>query len=97
VNRVRVSRQVAEFLSALAPEPRKRLRRSLHLLEKDQGDIKSLEGGLSGYQRLRSGSYRVILRRTLSEGHALIDCVFAEKRALVYELFAQVLHGSRKL
>lgn len=91
MSRVRLSRQVAEFLASLPPDPRKRLRHALHLLEKEVGDIKALEGPLSSYLRLRSGSYRVILRRRLEAGQAIFDCLFAERRSLVYEVFSRLL------
>lgn len=86
-----LSRQVAEFLASLPPDPRKRLRHALHLLEEEDGDLKALEGPLAGYLRLRSGSYRVILRRRLEAGQVVFDCLFAERRSLVYEVFSHIL------
>ena len=83
--------QVVDFFGQLAPEPRKKLRLALRRLEQENGDIKSLEGKLAGYQRLRSGSHRVIFARKVRNGRSQIDCVFAEHRALVYEVFTAAL------
>jgi len=35
----------------------------------------------------------VILRFFAAGGQRVARCVFAEKRAVVYELFAEILHG----
>lgn len=91
--RVELDPQVADFVRALAPEPRKRLREGLRGLEQDKGDIKQLEADLAGYARLRVGGYRVIVRFFGEGGQRVARCVFAEKRAVVYELFAEILRG----
>ena len=88
---VNLSSQVVEFFGQLAPEPRKSLRLALRRLEQERGDIKSLEGKLAGFQRLRSGSHRVIFARKVRNGRPEIDCVFAEHRSLVYEVFTAAL------
>ena len=86
--RVRLSAQVVEFVRSQAPEPRRRLRSALRALTREQGDLKPLEGPLQEYHRLRIGSYRVILRYASSK---TIECVFAERRNVVYEVFAETL------
>ena len=91
--RVELDPQVADFVRALAPEPRRRLRKALHGLEQEKGDIKQLEADLAGYARLRAGSYRVLVRFFTKRGQRIALCVFAEKRAVVYELFAEILRG----
>ena len=91
--RVELDPQVADFVRALAPEPRKRLREGLHGLEQEKGDIKQLEADLAGYTRLRVGGYRFIVRFFAEGGQRVARCVFAEKRAVVYELFAEILRG----
>jgi mRNA-degrading endonuclease RelE of RelBE toxin-antitoxin system len=53
--RVELDPQVADFVGALAPEPRKRLRQAIHGLKQEQGDLKQLEADLAGYVRLRVG------------------------------------------
>jgi len=85
--KVNLAAQIVEFFGRLAPEPRKKLRAALRGLEREQGDIKSLEGKLTGYQRMRSGSHRVIFTRKVRCGKPEIDCIFAEHRSLVYEIF----------
>jgi len=91
--RVELEPQVADFVRSLAPEPRKRLREGLRGLEQDKGDIKQLEADLAGYARLRAGGYRVIVRFFAQGSQRVVRCVFAEKRAVVYELFAEILRG----
>jgi mRNA-degrading endonuclease RelE of RelBE toxin-antitoxin system len=86
--RARVAAQVAGFVRRTAPEPRRRLRRALRDLEKGKGDIKPLEGPLQDYFRLRVWSYRVILSYGPS---STIDCIFAERRGIVYEVFANAM------
>jgi mRNA interferase RelE/StbE len=82
--RVRIRAQVKEFLETLAPEPRRRLKFGLKTLAKERGDRLALREKLSGYYRLRIGSYRVIYRY-LPGG--ILECVFAEQRSLVYQIF----------
>lgn len=93
--KVEVSAQVVDFVSRLAPEPRLRLSQALRELARDKGDIQPLEGPLEGYPRLSVGGYRVILAYT---GRQTIQCVFAEKRGLVYEVFSELVteHLTRK-
>jgi mRNA-degrading endonuclease RelE of RelBE toxin-antitoxin system len=91
--RVELDPQVADFVRSLAPEPRRRLRESLRGLEQDKGDIRQLEADLAGYARLRVGTYRVLVRFVARGGHRVARCVFAEKRSVVYELFAEILRG----
>jgi mRNA-degrading endonuclease RelE of RelBE toxin-antitoxin system len=95
MTRVNLADQVVEFVGQLAPEPRKKLRFALRQLQREQGDIKTLEGKLTGYMRLRSGSYRVIFTRRVRDGNPEIDCIFAERRALVYEVFTTAMALSK--
>ena len=85
---VRLAPQVVEFVRSLAPEPRRRMRAALRDLAKDHGDVRPLEGPLQDYCRLRVGPYRVILRYTTRR---VIECVFAERRSLVYEVFSDMM------
>jgi mRNA interferase RelE/StbE len=84
--KVEVSAQVIDFIRRQAPEPRRRLRQALKELARDKGDIRALEGPLDGYCRLRVNAYRIIF--CYSE-RGSIQCVFAERRSIVYEVFAQ--------
>ncbi len=86
--RVEVSRQVADFVRQQAPEPRRMLRRALKELSQDKGDVKPQEAPLDEYCRLRVRGYRIIVHYT---SRGAIQCVFAERRSIVYEVFAQLL------
>ena len=81
---VHIAEQVAAFGSRLAPEPRRAVKKALRDLKEELGDIRSLEGSLSGYYRLRIGRYRVVFAYK-SDGS--IAALFIEERRLVYELF----------
>ena len=85
---VRISSQVETFLASLAPEPKKRLRAALVALGKGEGDMKALEDDLAGFYRLRVARYRVVFCYRAPD---TIDCIFAEERSMVYELFSALL------
>jgi mRNA-degrading endonuclease RelE of RelBE toxin-antitoxin system len=89
--KIKVSAQVVEFVRGLSPDPRRRLRLAIRSLARGGGDVRALEGDLADYWRLSVGSYRVIFWRSAT----IIECVFAEKRSIVYEIFAEELR--RKL
>lgn len=86
--KVEVSPQVAEFLRRQPPEVRRLLRGALRELALGKGDVKPLEGPLEGYCRLRAGAYRVVFAYA---GRRTIQCIFAERRSIVYEVLAQAL------
>ena len=88
---IKLSAQVAEFARGLPPQPRRQLRLAIRSLAQSRGDLRALEGELSGYWRLRVGSYRVIVWHSAT----VIECVFAERRSIIYEVFAEELR--RKL
>ncbi len=94
--RVEISQQVLDFVRALAPEPRRALRLGLREFEKQRGDIKQLEGELSGWCRLRVRSYRVIFRFEIAGGERVARCVFAERRQVVYALFVNEIKRLRE-
>jgi mRNA-degrading endonuclease RelE of RelBE toxin-antitoxin system len=89
--KVRVSKQVEAFVKSLAPDPRKRLRLAIKGLADSDGDIKPLEGTLAGCARLRIAGYRVIFKERAERGVRIVDCIHAERRALVYEIFVRLL------
>src|SRR5437868_1349222 len=89
--RVKVEAQVESFVKALAPEPRRRLTQAIKALAQNKGDIKRLEGKLQGFNRLRIAGFRVIFRERAEKGQRIVDCVFAENRAVVYELFVKLV------
>ena len=88
--KVRVAPQVESFVKSLAPEPRRALRQAIKALSQDKGDVKRLEGKLSGYHRLRVGHYRLIYAERFEGGTRFIDCLFSKERAVVYDLFLQL-------
>ena len=89
--RVRVGRQVEDFLRALAPEPRRALWRGLKGLAKGTGDLRQLDGRLAPYWRLRVGRMRVVFAIKAAVGERQVLCFYAGYRATVYELVAQLL------
>jgi mRNA interferase RelE/StbE len=89
MSKVVVHGQAERFVRALAPEPRRRLIKALKALP--SGEIKALEGRLAGYFRLRVGGYRIIFADSVKNKVRTFDCIFAERRPVVYELFEQIL------
>lgn len=89
--RVRLGAQVADFIETLAPEPKRRLRAALKGIEGGKSDIKSLEGKLSGFYRLRSGRIRVVYQERFVRGQRQICCFYADYRSSVYDVFEQLL------
>lgn len=83
-HRVLVREQVKGFIATLGPESRRKIRLALRGLESERGDCLPLKERLSGYHRLRVGSYRVVYRYVPGK---VIECVFAEERGLIYNLF----------
>lgn len=90
-SKIRIEAQVEAFVKSLAPEPRRKLRLAIKGLEDGSGDIRALEGNLAGYDRLSVAGYRIIYKERASRGVRIIDLVFAERRALVYEIFTRIL------
>lgn len=88
---IKPSQQVADFVRSLPPEPRRQLRLAIRALASGGGDVKALEGDLAGYWRLRVGGYRVIFSRSAT----IIECIHAQRRSIIYEIFAEELR--RKL
>jgi len=88
---IKLGAQVEQYVKSLAPEPRGRVTAAIKGLAKNQGDIKQLEGRLQAYSRLRIAGHRVIFRESAKRGERLIECIFAEKRSLVYDLFIRLL------
>ena len=82
--RVRVEVQIKDFVVSLGMEHRRAIKRAIQQLASEQGDIKALGDDLEGFYRLRVGPFRVIFR--YREGK-VIECVYVNRRALVYEVF----------
>jgi mRNA-degrading endonuclease RelE of RelBE toxin-antitoxin system len=83
---VLVREQVKKFIGSLAPDSRKKIRKALRELEAGPGNCLPLRENLAGYHRLRTGGYRIVFRYRPGR---VIECVFAEERSLVYQLFAR--------
>jgi mRNA interferase RelE/StbE len=81
---VKVRPQVWVFATTLGLEHRRAFKRAVTRLATEKGDIRALGDKLSGYYRLKVARYRVIFRYTPGQ---VIECVFAEERKLVYEIF----------
>jgi len=80
---VRISDQVRDFVSQLPPISKKRIRAGLRGLENLEGDIKDLERQIDGYCRLRVYQFRIVIK--VQPKH--VDCIFIERRNIVYEVF----------
>lgn len=91
--RVLLAAQVVDFVRRLPPEPRRRLRHALRDLGHERGDIEALEPPLQGYCRLRVGGYRVVFAYAR---RGTVECIFAERRSVVYELLVERLRDRLK-
>jgi len=91
MKRIEVSDQVRRFVRSLAPDPRKQLRSALRELAHERGNIKPLEGPLKDFFRLRVRDYRIIFQ--YSPTGKAVQCVFAERRDLIYEVFEKLMHA----
>ena len=82
--KVMVEPQVAEFAATLGIQHRRELKRAILGLAEERGDIHALTDQLAGFYRLRVSRFRIIFRYRPGKQ---IQCVFAEERKLVYDLF----------
>ena len=89
--KVEIAEQVALFVGRQAPEPRRVLRAALRLLEREQGNIKALEGPLREFYRLRVRGYRIIFAYKTTPKQRVVRCIFAERRNAIYEIFEEML------
>ncbi len=86
--KVKVRGQVWTFASTLGLEHRRAFKRAVLGLATEKGDLKALGDPLSGYHRLKVARYRVIFRYIPGR---IIECVYAEERKLIYEIFESEL------
>lgn len=93
MTKIRVSAQVEGFVKSLAPEPRHALRGGIKALAHGRGDLKHLEGELAGWSRLRVHTYRVVFTEIWRDGQRIVDCVYANRRSVVYDLFKEILRN----
>ena|SRR2546425_13260049 len=86
--------QPEAFIKSLAPEPRRALRQAIKQLAdgKTAGlDLRTLEGMLQGYMRLRVRTYRVIYTVTAEDKGPSLTILAAGPRSTVYEAFEKIL------
>src|SRR5436190_14426676 len=85
--------QPEAFIKALAPEPRREIRRAIKQFAggKTTGlDLRALEGRLQGYMRLRVRIYRIIYQ-VAAEGGPTIRLLAAGPRSTAYDAFEALL------
>ena len=90
--KIELAEQVVVFVKSLAPEPRRRLTLAIKDLAEEAGEITTLRANFEGYWRLRVNDYRVIFWYVSAQ---VIRCELAERRSVVYELFALELKKRR--
>lgn len=91
--RISASEQVQQWLVALPPESKHRIRLALRGLAHGRGDIRGLSHELEGYCRLRVGGYRMIYRQ-ISRDEILLE--YAQSRDRVYELYRLYLQNRQE-
>jgi mRNA-degrading endonuclease RelE of RelBE toxin-antitoxin system len=91
--KISASEQVSDWLCALPPQTKRRVRTTMRALSKGKGDIMGLQGSLEGLNRLRIGGIRIVFRQ-ISGQEILLE--YANTRDVIYELFEQILGGRGK-
>jgi mRNA interferase RelE/StbE len=86
---IELEQQVVDFIRSLPPQPRQNLRRAVKNLQRENGDIRALEGELEGFYRLRVQRYRLIFFYQVRGTRRFIRCVYVAPRNIVYEIFAE--------
>lgn len=89
--RVIIRQQVHDYLSTLAPVPRRKLWAGIKALADSKGDVLQLEGSLHPYWRLRVGRTRVVFQETSHAGERVLVCFFAASRPTVYKIMEQMI------
>lgn len=89
---VRLSDQVNQYVRRQPPETRRRLKDALRGLAAGTGDVKSLEGSLAGYARLRVGGHRIIFATEAGAKGPIVNCLYVNQRGIVYEIFEKLLN-----
>jgi hypothetical protein len=90
-SRVVIRRQVHDFITALAPVPRRKLWVGIKGLPNGRGDVIQLEGKLSPYFRLRVDKIRVVFEEKTVAGERVLVCFFADYRSTVYKTLSQLI------
>jgi len=79
------------FIRCQSPDSRRALREALHAVEKGEAFPEPLENQLEGFYKFKVSDFRLILQSVPSETGPGLRVVFAERRAVVYELFRRLL------
>ena len=89
--KVLLEAQVVDFIRRQSPDIRKSLRDKFHRVE--NGDLfpEPLEDELEGFYKLKCERCRILLKAESGESGPVFKAVFAERRAVIYELFKQML------
>ena len=91
--KILASDEVQQWLIALPPETKKRVRSALRDLQNGRGDIKALQGELEGFCRLRIGGLRIVYSQHRGQ---IIRLEYADSRDVVYETFLKVLQEKNR-
>jgi len=89
--KITLEQQPLEFIKRQPPESRRRLRDSLHAIERGAAFPEPLEDELEGFYKVKVEGYRLILQSVTSEEGPRFRVIFAERRKVVYEIFSQIL------
>jgi mRNA-degrading endonuclease RelE of RelBE toxin-antitoxin system len=82
--------QPLAFIRRQPPDTRKSIRAAIHAIECGGEFPVPLEDELDGFYKLRVENVRLILMHESGETAPLFIIVFAERRAVVYEMFKQL-------
>jgi hypothetical protein len=89
--KITLEQQPLEFIKRQPPENRKRLRDSLHAIERGAVFPEPLEDELEGFYKLKVAGCRLVLQSVTGEDGPRFRVIFAERRKVVYEVFSQIL------
>ena len=81
---LKIAPQVSDYIAALPPETKKRVKAELKKLSASGGDTHGLRPPLERYSHLRTGDHRIIYEHVAP---STIACLFAGDRATVYQDF----------
>jgi hypothetical protein len=88
--KVTLDDQPLAFINSRPPEARRAIRAALRAVERGDREPEPLEERLEGFFKLKVGSYRLVLEARPSVSGPAFRVLFAEKRSVVYVVFAQL-------
>ena len=89
--KISASEQVQGWLAVLPPQTKKNLRAVLHALERDAYLIEPLENELDGFYKVKFEDIRLICQPAASPRGPVLNLVFVQRRATVYDEFKIIL------